>query len=102
MKETGKELKNLILAVLTPGSNEMQNLNLYFNVSQNVTISCQGKSDVHLSGYFEPNSSMEEEGMYGDELEDDDMEDMKDSDESDDDEKLMANLSKTTKKDKDV
>ena len=33
MKETGKELKNLTLAVLKPDVQETQALNLYFNVS---------------------------------------------------------------------
>jgi hypothetical protein len=33
MKETGKELKNLTLAVLKPDVQETQSLNIYFNVS---------------------------------------------------------------------
>jgi hypothetical protein len=62
-------------------------LNVYFNVSQNITISCHGKNEVHLSGYFEPNNSLED-GMYGDEMEeedeDDDLNDKLGSDDSDD------------------
>ena len=81
MKETGKELKNLTIAVLKPDVQETQPLNVYFNVSQNITISCHGKNEVHLSGYFEPNSSLED-GMYGEEI--DELEDMEDESESDD------------------
>jgi hypothetical protein len=60
----GKELKNLQIACLAPNSHEVQPLDLYLNISQNITISVSGKSEVHLSGYFEPNNSIEE-GMYG-------------------------------------
>ena len=96
MKETNKELKNLTIAVLSPGSQEMQNLNVYFNVSQNITIQSHGKNDVHLSGYFEPNNSMEE-GIYGDELEEED--DDLDSD-SDDEAEIIKKMQGTTKVDK--
>lgn len=34
------------------------------NVSQNITLACQGDGEVHLSGYFEPNSSLEDQ-MFG-------------------------------------
>jgi hypothetical protein len=69
----GKELKNLQIAALTPEKHETQTLDLYLNISQNITISVMGKSDVHLSGYFEPNNSLEDQ-MYGgmeDEMADD-------------------------------
>ena len=52
----------------------MQPLDLYLNVSQNITISCSGKNEVHLSGYFEPNNSIDD-AMYGQEEMDDEDED---------------------------
>jgi len=52
----------------------MQPLDLYLNVSQNITISCSGKNEVHLSGYFEPNNSLDD-AMYGQEEMDDEDED---------------------------
>lgn len=62
--ETNKDLKNLVIASLIPETKDQQSLGLYLNVSQNITISVQGKSEVHLSGYFEPNQSAED-GMFG-------------------------------------
>ncbi len=59
----GKDLKNLQIAVLTPEKLDVQALDLYLNISQDITISVKGKNDVHLSGYFEPNSSLED-SMY--------------------------------------
>lgn len=83
----GKEIKNLSIAVLSPERQEMQRLDLYLNISQDITISCQGKNEVHLSGYFEPNSSMDDqmfpEGVDlgeeedEDELSEDELEDLK-------------------------
>jgi hypothetical protein len=51
---------------------------------------------VHLSGYFEPNNSLEE-GMYGDEMEDDDDEDDDDladklGSDSDEDDEIIAKI----------
>ena len=45
-------------------------------MSQNITIACQGEGEVHLSGYFEPNSSIEDQmlgaaGAHGFGLDDD-------------------------------
>jgi hypothetical protein len=56
-------------------------------VSQNITLSCSGKNEVHLSGYFEPNNNMDDGAMYGDEMEDDDdlADQLGDSDSDDDD-----------------
>ena len=74
---------------------------MYFNVSQNITISTHGKNDVHLSGYFEPNNSMED-GMYGDELEDEDDDDLDnklDSD-SEDEADIIKKMQGTVKVDK--
>ena len=77
----GKELKNLTVAVLAPDRHEVQPLDLYLNISQNITLSVVGKNEVHLSGYFEPNNSVEDQ-LYGagmeDELDDDDEEEEED------------------------
>ena len=64
MIQMGKELKNHQIAVLSPEKNEQLALDLYMNISQNITITLQGKNDVHLSGYFEPNNSIEDQ-LYG-------------------------------------
>jgi nucleophosmin 1 len=115
MKEAGKELKNLNIAILTPDRQEMQSLDLYLNVSQNITISCTGKNEVHLSGYFEPNNSLDD-GMYGQEDMDDDDEEAEEdikgklesaSDDEEEEEKPKAKVAKVVekpiaKKDKDV
>ena len=106
MKEAGKDLKNLTIAILTPERQEMQPLDLYLNVSQNITITCSGKNEVHLSGYFEPNNSLDD-GMYGqEEMDDDDEEDIEgklDSDSEDIEEaeisKIKAKVEKEKKKD---
>jgi len=66
----GKELKNLSIAVLQANRSEVQSLDLYLNISQNITISVQGKGEVHMSGYFEPNNSLDDQ-MYGQEEFDD-------------------------------
>lgn len=84
----------------------MQPLDLYLNVSQNITITCSGKNEVHLSGYFEPNNSLDD-GMYGqEEMDDDDEEDIEgklDSDSEDIEEaeisKIKAKVEKEKKKD---
>lgn len=63
----GKDLKGLQIAVLTPDRNEVQALDLYLNISQDITISVRGKGEVHLAGYFEPNNSLDDQ-MYGQDL----------------------------------
>lgn len=80
----GKELKNLQIAVLS-NDREVQALDLYLNISQDITISVKGKNEVHLSGYFEPNSSMDDQ-IYPNELAD--LED--DEDEEDESEEEVA------------
>ena len=59
-----KDLKNHCIASLQPDVKDQVPLDLYLNVSQNITISCHGACEVHLSGYFEPNNSIEEQ-MFG-------------------------------------
>merc|ERR1712166_1304292 len=48
----------------------MQSLDIYFHISQDITISCSGNNEVHLAGYFEQRE--EEGGFDPNELEDDD------------------------------
>lgn len=56
----GKELPNLTVAVLSADKDTCA-LDFYINLSQNVTLSVKGKSEVHLTGYMEP--SADEDGM---------------------------------------
>jgi len=89
--------------VLTPNKHEVQPLDLYLNISQNITISVHGKSEVHLSGYFEPNNSLEDQ-MYGNGMEEEDDEEEGEDDLSDDDANAnmvehLKNLQKVTKGD---
>jgi len=60
-----KDLKHLVIATLCPDKKDQVALDLYINVSQNITIACQGEGEVHLSGYFEPNNSLDELGAGG-------------------------------------
>lgn len=61
---TNHDIKNLVIATLQPSAKDQVSLDLYLNVSQNITLACQGNGEVHLSGYFEPNSSLEDQ-MFG-------------------------------------
>lgn len=70
----GKQLKNLNIAVLSDKC-EVQALDLYLNISQDITIAVQGKGEVHMSGYFEPNNSLEDGMMMGDMEDDEDIDD---------------------------
>lgn len=71
-------MKDLVVACLQADKNEMQRLDLYINVSQQVTLKVQGAPELHLSGYFEPQSSEGDDQMFFDEDEDDvDEEDVK-------------------------
>jgi len=59
--------------------NESAVLDLYINCTQNVTLSCKGGSDVHLSGYFEPKGDdMDDDMFYGNEDGDEEAEDEED------------------------
>jgi len=92
--DASKTLKNLTIAVLTPDKNEMQPLDIYCNISQDVTISCQGKNEVHMAGYFEPNQEVEA-GFDPNELDDDDDEEMELEDDEDDDDEEEVPAKKT-------
>lgn len=72
----GKDLKDLTLATLQKDKVETLALDLYVNVSQQVTLAIQGAGELHLSGFFEPQREEMEENMfdYGGEDEDEDEE----------------------------
>ena len=63
---------DITLASLTKGSDTAK-LDFYINCTQQVTLSVHGGSDkteVHLSGYFEPNGEDQDDDMfYGEEAE---------------------------------
>jgi len=54
------------VSVLTPGQAESQPLDLYLNISQDITLKVIGKNEVHLSGYFEVNEDQMDN--YGQEM----------------------------------
>ncbi len=49
----GKEVKDLVLATLQKDRVENVSLDIYINVSQNLTLSVSS-GEIHLSGFFEP------------------------------------------------
>lgn len=61
-------------------------LDLYFKVSDNVTFSVVGKNLVHLTGYWEPNTDLnnEELGFEGLEMVESPHEEEEEEDDSDD------------------
>jgi nucleophosmin 1 len=73
---------DITLASLTKGSDTAK-LDFYINCTQQVTLSVHGGSDkteVHLSGYFEPNGEDQDDDMfYGEEAEEGE-EDLEDED----------------------
>ena len=78
----------------------MQPLDLYLNVSQNITISCSGKNEVHLSGYFEPNNSLDD-AMYGqEEMDDDDDEGIEGKPDSDSEDSQEVEVKQVKKEEK--
>jgi hypothetical protein len=50
----GKDIKELTLTTLTKDKVESIALDLYINVTQDVTLSVLGSGELHLSGFFEP------------------------------------------------
>jgi hypothetical protein len=50
----GKDIKELTLTTLSKDKVESIALDLYINVTQDVTLSVQGPGELHLSGFFEP------------------------------------------------
>lgn len=84
VKLVGKQGKGDEVILASMGkSNDTAKLDFYINCTQTVTLTVQGGSDkteVHLSGYFEPNGEDQDDEMfYGDEDEEGE-EDLEDSD----------------------
>ena len=75
-------------------------MDLYLNISQNITLTLVGKNEVHLSGYFEPNNSVEDQ-LYNDSLDDEDDEDEEDE-LSEDDEEISGKKRNPTGLDKNL
>ena len=71
----GKDLQKLTLATLQKDKVETISLDLYINVSQQVTLTVEG-GEVHLSGFFEPQRDEMDEGMFMDEEDEDEDEDV--------------------------
>merc|ERR1712039_177066 len=105
------EQNRVLLASLEVGKNDQASVDLFVRVSDNVTFSLEGKGEVHVSGYFEPDDEdldeaageKEFQALYNKKLaaEADDDED----DESDEDEKEVvrkaSKASKTSQSSKD-
>lgn len=70
MGKTGAEsIKDLVIATLQKDKVESVALDLYVNVSQQITLGVSGAqgAELHLSGFFEPQRDMEDdEGMFMD------------------------------------
>ena len=67
----GKEIKDLVLATLQKDKVENVSLDIYINVTQNLTLSASS-GELHLSGFFEPQRDEVDDGMFLDEDEEDD------------------------------
>ena len=80
MGKSGSEsVKDLVIATLQKDKVESVALDLYVNVSQQITLAVSGPqgAELHLSGFFEPQRDMEEdEGMFmdGEEVEEEESE----------------------------
>lgn len=74
----GKDLKDLTLATLQKDKVETVALDLYVNVSQQVTLAILGQGELHLSGFFEPQREEMDENMfdYGEDDEEDEDEEV--------------------------
>lgn len=80
--KTGKD-EEVTVAVLSKES-ETARLDLYINCTQQIQLLVKGsgKSEVALSGYFEPKADdMDDDMFYGQEGADDEEDDLEDSDE---------------------
>ena len=67
----GKEIKDLVLATLQKDKVENVSLDIYINITQNLTLSASS-GELHLSGFFEPQRDDVDDGMFMDEDEEDD------------------------------
>ena len=93
-----RDIKNLCVATLQADKKEQQALDIYINVSQDITISTKGPNEVHLSGYFEPSADAEH-GALGDMEEVLGLEDDEEEEEEDDDSEEEEVATKKQKKD---
>lgn len=84
----GSEIKDLTVGVLEKDKNEVQALDLYINVSQQVTLTVQGPGELHLSGFFEPSREEMDEHMFDDE---------EDEEEEEEEEEEINGLNKSLK-----
>lgn len=84
----GSDIKDLTIAVLNKDRNDVQALDLYINVSQQVTLSVQGPGELHLSGFFEPSREEMDENMFLEEDEDE---------EEEEEEEVAGNLNQNLK-----
>mmetsp|Transcript_66752 Transcript_66752/g.152959 ORF Transcript_66752/g.152959 Transcript_66752/m.152959 type:complete len:225 (-) Transcript_66752:157-831(-) len=73
--------QTLNLACLGKGSQEHCALDLFFALEEPVVFIVEGKNEVHLTGYFEP----EDDGADDDDLSDDDDDEEEDDDDDEDD-----------------
>ena len=83
---SSEKIEGLTLAALQKNKTESVALDLYVNVSQQITLSVSGPAgqavELHLSGFFEPQRDMDEdEGMFMEGEEDDEEEEEDDSEE---------------------
>ena len=67
----GKEIKDLVLATLHKDKVENVALDIYINITQNLTLSASS-GELHLSGFFEPQRDEVDDGMFMDEDEEED------------------------------
>jgi hypothetical protein len=78
-KQGSETVKDLVIATLQKNKVESVALDLYVNVSQQITLSASGpqNAELHLSGFFEPQREAEDdEGMFmdGEEIDEDESE----------------------------
>jgi hypothetical protein len=64
----GEQIKDLTVACLEKNKVETAFLDLYVNITQQVTLSVSGPTcaELHLTGYFEPQRETDEEAMFMD------------------------------------
>ena len=73
LASNGKDLKDLVLATLQKDKVETIALDIYINVTQQLTLSTSG-GELHLSGFFEPQRAEMDEDMFLDGEEDEEEE----------------------------
>ncbi len=91
----GDQVQGLTLATLQKDKVESIALDLYVNVSQQITLQVSGApgAELHLSGFFEPQREDEDEGMFMDGEE----EDIEDDEEGSEEEEGVPSAQKLKK-----